>query len=1106
MNLEYKEKYLKYKTKYLNLVNLSKMSKMLKGGEYYTYILNYKFGKDREGNNLFSNPMDIIQLTNGNLAIIDEARDEVQIWSLGINRINNINPIKIDSFRIRKPTSITQLSDRNLAITSNHTHNVIIINLEGDIIRTFGSVGSEDNQFLNPKGIIQLDNGYIAVIDSGNIRIQVWDILGNYITNFGYRKLRNYDYYSNITKLNDGNYAISCCVNRNNLYNSKIEIFNNSYNFTRTINLRENIGKINGLIQLEDGNILLCNSTAKEIMMINQQGDVLNGFGIFNNPVSIIKLSNSDIAICDSIKKLIYIYKKNIMTEEINQFFEEAYETPDTNNTNNINLPQFPNLPPAQINTIVEETNNTNNDYKFINTVDLGLTYPNNIINLKNNLYAMADTLNNEIKIFEINKDNISTFYSINILNTIAYKDSNGDNYVIPTNIIKLEDDKLCIIDTNNNRVLIVESSGKYISQFGSYGNQKNQFNQPTYATQLNNKNIAISDKLNNCIKIFDMSGNYISQFGKKGTKNGEFGNVYGIKQLVDDNIVVCDPDNNRIQIFDIEGNYIDKIDETDLEQNTTIALQPQILREIYGNSLFGGSNKFKPYNLIQLDNEDIMVLDNSHNIYIFDVDGNYIEKFTSDNFAFSSIIQLTDGTIGISKMDEYTAKSYIDFYQKNKEEIEQEKEPIDIQDVLNLINYQPYIPQSQIYINYWKLCDDTKFNFVVDIEKKIIDTQYVNYKKIKQLNPSDLEKIQQLVKINIFDTLYMNRDKLLIPNTKPFFIFVNIVNGIRDAGIDEGGLTKTVFYELSKYLTDKTSPFFEIDDSTKLYSLKSYSGPRTETDENLYYSKLYFLGQLFGFAIKLKITIEINLDPILLYQLTHTLSSNRITKKLINKIINEYNPQLLNKTPYVCYDENLALTKNLCIYNEEGEEIYIDNLEKETNKKISISIKEHNKSNKYFIKGFRQQIDINKTQIDRLPLKKLDELICGISDTNLSLFNSNINFVNFTQEQENILREIINQHIQINGEKKYLETLLLVMTGSNKIPATGFIKYKLRFEINSDIIPKPIDIHSCFNHFIINPQLFNDYSNSSNKKETELYMTFDIKTLNKLSHDFSSA
>lgn len=84
---------------------------------------------------------------------------------------------------------------------------------------------------------------------------------------------------------------------------------------------------------------------------------------------------------------------------------------------------------------------------------------------------------------------------------------------------------------------------------------------------------------------------------------------------------------------------------------------------------------------------------------------------------------------------------------------------------------------------------------------------------------------------------------------------------------------------------------------------------------------------------------------------------------------------------------------------------------------------------------------------------------------------------------------------------------LLLVMTGTTKIPSTGYPQNnQLRFELDPFIEPKPIDIHSCFNQFIINPKLFISYSSNSNKEETELVTTFGMDTLIRLSVDFSSA
>lgn len=76
-------------------------------------------------------------------------------------------------------------------------------------------------------------------------------------------------------------------------------------------------------------------------------------------------------------------------------------------------------------------------------------------------------------------------------------------------------------------------------------------------------------------------------------------------------------------------------------------------------------------------------------------------------------------------------------------------------------------------------------------------------------------------------------------------------------------------------------------------------------------------------------------------------------------------------------------------------------------------------------------------------------------------------------------------------------------MSALNKIPANGYsLTNELRFELNGYIQPKPIDIHSCFNQFIINPRLVDEYISASNKEETELYTTFDIQTLKGFTQD----
>jgi len=225
---------------------------------------------------------------------------------------------------------------------------------------------------------------------------------------------------------------------------------------------------------------------------------------------------------------------------------------------------------------------------------------------------------------------------------------------------------------------------------------------------------------------------------------------------------------------------------------------------------------------------------------------------------------------------------------------------------------------------------------------------------------------------INIFNTLFDNKNILLTPNSKPFFIFIDKITEEREEGIDAGGLTRTVFNELSLVLLKK---YFTIDDDTKLCKLKYFS------DESVK-DKIFFIGQLFGLAIKLNQTIQINLDPILLYQLTHELDVDNLSEDIIRQIIIDYDEKLLKTYPYQCYNKDLICELNLkgiCLVDDENEVINTNNdYKKETTKKIIEGLKKNNIITQEFIKGFRSQIDITKSKIDNLPIKQLDILIAG--------------------------------------------------------------------------------------------------------------------------------
>ena len=428
------------------------------------------------------------------------------------------------------------------------------------------------------------------------------------------------------------------------------------------------------------------------------------------------------------------------------------------------------------------------------------------------------------------------------------------------------------------------------------------------------------------------------------------------------------------------------------------------------------------------------------------------------------------------------------------------------IHDVLNNIDYNPMVKQNPIILKYLEKSNEKIFDFIENI----------NYYS------SDLNKqilSESTKKYNIFDTLFVNKKIILQNYMVPFFIFENIINKEKDRGVDFGGLTRTVFTLLTANLSK--SIYFKEDPDTKLFKLNSFTEDKLLSNQNK--EKIYFLGQLFGLAIKLKQIIQINLDPILLYQLTHNLDIENITKDKVVEIISNYDKNLLDTIPYLCFNLNtdtLETSTNLnsnpsiqsCLYNSEGESIQLSNMMEETIKKITDELKEKQNVIELFISGFRTQISLIQSKINRLPLNLLDQMIAGLKVMNFTTFFNNVKFYNFNQKQKKILIEIIKNHMCLNVQTEYISILLMAMTGSNRIPANGYPSSQpLRFEMRKIENNLPIEIHTCFNQFIINTRLVDEYEcecirGSSDPKQSELYKIFQIETLRQIKADFSSA
>jgi DNA-binding beta-propeller fold protein YncE len=119
-------------------------------------------------------------------------------------------------------------------------------------------------------------------------------------------------------------------------------------------------------------------------------------------------------------------------------------------------------------------------------------------------------------------------------------------------------EDKLYIIDRDNQRVQVFDKNGTFLFKWGEEGDGDGEFKLP-YGLDVDREgNVWVADRSNNNIQKFDAEGNFLFRFGSTGSEPGQFENL---RHVAVDNaseyVYTADSNNHRIQKFDINGTFI---------------------------------------------------------------------------------------------------------------------------------------------------------------------------------------------------------------------------------------------------------------------------------------------------------------------------------------------------------------------------------------------------------------------------------------------------------------------------------------------------------------------------------------------------------------------
>jgi len=154
----------------------------------------------------------------------------------------------------------------------------------------------------------------------------------------------------------------------------------------------------------------------------------------------------------------------------------------------------------------------------------------------------VADTYNSRIQQFTGAGEFIESFGSFG---------TGEGQFYNPTGIDFGAEDTLWIADWSNNRVTELNTSGEVLREIGSPGSGNGQFRHPDAVEADGKGRVWIGDEENNRVQAFsESSGAYITQFGTAGSAPGEFDFAFpmGIASNGNGTLRIADANNNRVQ------------------------------------------------------------------------------------------------------------------------------------------------------------------------------------------------------------------------------------------------------------------------------------------------------------------------------------------------------------------------------------------------------------------------------------------------------------------------------------------------------------------------------------------------------------------------------
>jgi hypothetical protein len=174
---------------------------------------------------------------------------------------------------------------------------------------------------------------------------------------------------------------------------------------------------------------------------------------------------------------------------------------------------------------------------------------PHGMVFVNDELF-IAEELNDRLSVFSFDRKGKKKF---EFRRTLGRSGSGEVEFRNPKGMALSPENLIYVVDSENYRIQVLSTDGKFIRQFGSKGSEVDCkdgcFLQP-HGIDIAEGRVMVSDKFRHDIQVFNLSGTFMYKFGSKGSADGCLNHP---KQIASSNgaVFVCDQKNCRIQVFE---------------------------------------------------------------------------------------------------------------------------------------------------------------------------------------------------------------------------------------------------------------------------------------------------------------------------------------------------------------------------------------------------------------------------------------------------------------------------------------------------------------------------------------------------------------------------